>query len=273
VAPAVTPLHTPTAEGVAALVLAVDDHPSNRNLLARQIRALGLRVQTAADGQEALAVWHNDGITLVVTDCNMPQMDGFALSRAIREIEVKDGRPRTPIIAWTANVLPASVTLCRAADMDDILTKPAGLAALKETLSRWLPSAAAVTPSLKTSQTRDREPIQTAPLELAELDQIAANPAERAEILLDFMTQTRSDVAGLRAALSMQNLPDCARIAHRMKGSSRMVGAQELAAACDAIERSPGQSSPEAQMGAIDRAMERMETHLAQTIRASEEQT
>ncbi len=78
-------------------MLAVDDHSTNRTLLARQIVALGLRVQTAVDGREALAIWQSSepgAIALVVTDCNMPQLDGYALSRAIREIEVT-GRAAT----------------------------------------------------------------------------------------------------------------------------------------------------------------------------------
>ena len=65
---------------------------------------------------------------------------------------------------------------------------------------------------------------------------------------MDFMTQTRLDLAGLRSALTTQNLPARVRIAHRMKGSSRMVGAQDLAAACEAMERAVGASSPEEAM-------------------------
>src|SRR5471032_2309190 len=75
---AVAPLFAAAAPGAGPLVLAVDDHPTNRELLARQIAALGLRVQRAADGREALALWQAGGYALVVTDCNMPQMDGYA---------------------------------------------------------------------------------------------------------------------------------------------------------------------------------------------------
>ena len=131
---------TNASEGRGQRVLAVDDHPTNRELLARQIEALGLQVQTAVDGDEALTTWLAGGIDVVVTDCNMPNMDGYALARAIREIEEKEGRPRTPVIAWTANVLPSAAELCRAAGMDDILTKPAELNALRRTLSKWMPS-------------------------------------------------------------------------------------------------------------------------------------
>jgi CheY-like chemotaxis protein/HPt (histidine-containing phosphotransfer) domain-containing protein len=268
----VTPMRVGASAGAAPLVLAVDDHSTNRNLLARQITALGLRAQTAEDGVEALAIWQEGAVALVVTDCNMPQMDGYALSRAIREIETNKGLPRTPIIAWTANVLPAAVALCRSAEMDDMLTKPAGLAALKETLSKWLPSAPIVAFAAENTADAELKPIPGAAIKLAALDQMATTAQERAEILLDFMIQTRNDAVGLRAAVAVQNLPYQVRIAHRMKGSSRMVGAQDLAAACEAIETAPGKRLPEGAMAAIDRALEQLEAHLLETTRVSGEQ-
>ena len=198
----------------------------------------------------------------------MPQMDGYAFSRAVREIEAKEGRPRTPIIAWTANVLPGAAALCRAAGMDDILTKPAELAVLKEMLAKWLPSATSATAGPDDAADAASGAAQIAPIDLTELDKIVANPVEREEILLDFMTQIRSDLAGLRAALTTQDLPVCARIAHRMKGSSRMVGARDLAAACETMEHAARQSSTQdaaAAKAAMDRALQRLEAHHAET--------
>ncbi len=95
---------------------------------------------------------------------------------------------------------------------------------------------------------------------------------DRAEILLDFMTQTRSDLTALHSAVAMENLPARVRIAHRMKGSSRMVGARDLAAACEAMERAVGRNSPDEALTAMDQTMARLETHIAQTTLAPEEQ-
>ena len=240
---AVSPILLASAPGAGPLVLAVDDHSTNRTLLARQIAALGLRVETAADGREALAIWQNTAVALVVTDCNMPEIDGYASSRAMREIEANEGRSRTPVIAWTANVLPAAVALCQAADMDDILTKPAGLAALKKVLSKWLPNAATATAGALGGEEEDEGAGQAAPIDLVELDRIAATLIDRTEILMDFITQTRSDLADLRSAVITQNLAARVRIAHRMKGSSRMVGARGLATACEALEHAVGETS------------------------------
>lgn len=268
----IAPLRARVAAGAGPLVLAVDDHSTNRELLSRQIAALGLRAQTAADGHEALALYQAGGFALVITDCNMPGMDGYALSRAIREIEARESRPRTPIIAWTANVLPGAAALCYAAGMDDILTKPAELEALKRMLAKWLPPVATTGPIDPGDE--DSSGTQATVNAFAGLDKIAATAAERAEILLDFITQTRSDRAGLHTAMIKQDFPVCARIAHRMKGSSRMVGAQDLAAACEAIENAARQANLEdtgAAEAAMDRALKSLDAHIAGTAGANME--
>jgi PAS domain S-box-containing protein len=258
------------------LVLAVDDHPTNRELLARQIEALGLRVHTAVDGREALALWQAGGIDIVVTDCNMPLVDGYALARAIRDLETQEGRVRTPIIAWTANVLPSAAAMCRAAGMDDILTKPAELGALSKILSKWLPA-----PRSQFQDADDRAAVaQPAPqselFSLAGLGAIATTAAEQNEILQDFITHNESDLCSLRAAQITMDLQACARIAHRMKGSSQMVGARELATACETMERAARQGAPEdvgkANTG-MDGAMARLIARLAETTRASADLT
>jgi PAS domain S-box-containing protein len=253
---AVLPLRA-EARGAGPHVLAVDDHPTNRELLARQLRTLGMDVQTAVDGRDALAQWQTGGVDLIVTDCNMPHVDGYALARTIREIEAKEGRLRVPIIAWTANVLPGAAALCHAAGMDDILTKPAELRTLGTTLSRWLPPAHRQTGLL------------------ASLESIAASQTGQYAVLTEFQSHNLADVARLRAALVALDFPACAQIAHRMIGSCRIVGARELASACEAMELAARQESS-AELAeadsAIDAALGRLAVDLssaqAQLVRA-----
>jgi PAS domain S-box-containing protein len=119
-------------------ILIVDDHPINRMLLKQQLEMLGLRVEAAADGVIAYAMWQSSHFDLIISDCHMPQMSGYELSSSIRELELQAGVKRIPIIAWTANVLAEEAERCAAAGMDDILTKPTELAVLRETLLKWL---------------------------------------------------------------------------------------------------------------------------------------
>lgn len=204
-------------------ILAVDDHPTNRGLLKRQLAIMGLQTELAESGEQALERWRDGRFALIVTDCHMPHMDGYALTRAIRDIEAREDRPRIPIIAWTASAYPDDRTRCLAAGMDDFLAKPSELRALEQTLSKWLPVA-----------TEEKTPASR--IDLAELNKLSSSSTEQAAILKEFDAQTRKDFIALDAALAISDLAEVKRIAHTIKGASRMVGAQELATLCEDLE-------------------------------------
>ena len=130
---------TPLSEkGRVIRALVVDDHPVNRMLLKHQLELLGLQMELADSGRSALSLWQSQHFDLVITDCHMPEMDGYELTRMIRGLEQQTKSKRTPIIAWTANVLADEVERCNAAGMDDMLTKPTEFAGLKAMLLKWL---------------------------------------------------------------------------------------------------------------------------------------
>jgi CheY-like chemotaxis protein/signal transduction histidine kinase/HPt (histidine-containing phosphotransfer) domain-containing protein len=121
-------------------VLVAEDNPVNQLVIRRQLKALGFDCDIAADGKRALQALGQRPYALLLTDVHMPEMDGYALTAAIRDAEAKDDRQgRLPIIAITANVLSGETERCLAAGMDDFLPKPMELAELQETLRRWLP--------------------------------------------------------------------------------------------------------------------------------------
>ncbi len=248
----------------APLVLAVDDHPINRDLLARQIRLLGLRAETAENGGEALLMWREGRFALVITDCHMPEMDGYALTRTIRKIEAEKKLPRTPVIAWTANALSEENELCRASGMDDLLVKPTNLMRLKETLAKWLPVAetdgSQPTVSLHKSD-RGQDPI-----DYAVLEQVEPDDAAQIHILDDFQSHMHADRARLFEMLEQGDHANAASTAHRMKGSSRMVGARDIAEACATIElaaRNGNMAGIKTAMLALDEAIRQFESFLA----------
>jgi signal transduction histidine kinase/ActR/RegA family two-component response regulator len=129
------------AEEEKTLILLVDDHPVNRMVMARQVSILGYATESAEDGFAALDLWSTGRFGLLITDCNMPEMDGYELARRIREVEARTGLPRTPIIACTANAMGGEAEKCRAAGMDDYITKPTQIPQLAEKLDQWLPLA------------------------------------------------------------------------------------------------------------------------------------
>lgn len=120
------------AQEQGRLILVAEDNAFNRKVIAQQLRLLGFAAVIVGDGREALEKWRNGGFGLVLTDLHMPEMDGYALATSIRAQEGPG--QRTPIVALTANALHGEEARCLAAGMDAYMTKPAGLALLKETL-------------------------------------------------------------------------------------------------------------------------------------------
>jgi PAS domain S-box-containing protein len=118
-------------------VLLAEDNPVNREVAVALLEALGLAVDTAEDGQQAVVLSGQRAYALILMDMQMPHMDGLAATRAIRE---RDGHA-PPIIAMTANAYAEDRAACLAAGMNDHLAKPVDLTALNATLLRWLPPA------------------------------------------------------------------------------------------------------------------------------------
>ncbi len=211
------------AEG--RLILLAEDHPVNQEVILRQLRLLGYAADAVGDGVAALAALARTRYALLLTDCSMPGMDGFELTRRIRLAEPEGSH--LPIIALTANALDGEDTKCRAAGMDDYLAKPAEMAVLREMLKRWLPGEAAT---------------QLAPppaLDLAVLAQSCGDdPAVLSETLASFIEILKLDIERLCASVAQNNADETQLFAHRIKGAARIVGGQYLAACSEAVERS-----------------------------------
>ncbi len=133
------PLPVAPHEAMAGTVLAVDDYAINLEVLAGQFEILDVPLETAAGAMEALTKWRAKPYAIVLTDIQMPDMDGFELTRRIRaEEELSGTGRRTPIIALTANAMASEADKCMAAGMDGYLTKPLTLARLREAVERWM---------------------------------------------------------------------------------------------------------------------------------------
>ncbi|MGO1068941.1 ATP-binding protein [Lysobacter sp. CA199] len=132
------PLRPPPVSSDAR-ILVVEDNTVNRELIHRQLRQLGYACDLCNDGRSALVALEHGRYDLLLTDCQMPLMDGYTLAREIRADKRKFGQTRLPIVAITASALPEQVDLCLAAGMDAYLIKPVQLSELDETLKHWLP--------------------------------------------------------------------------------------------------------------------------------------
>ncbi len=146
-------------DGTPMRIILAEDNPVNQMLAAEMLQVLGYEVITADNGREALHIWMEAPCDAILMDCQMPELDGFAVTQMIRRREQEKGMPRTPIIAVTANAMQEDREKCLAAGMDDFLSKPFRMEQLQGLLSRWItrtPPSADHPPTSNPSMTASR---------------------------------------------------------------------------------------------------------------------
>jgi|GEM_PF-6629147 len=241
-----------TAAQACALILAVDDDPTNRSLLERQLGRIGFAAEFAENGQQAwqmLQAGHGR-YGLLLTDCQMPVMDGYELARRIRADEGEWDTP-LPIVALSASTLDGNGEKCFKAGMTDFLRKPASTKILDAKLTEHLPTAATLrlpadTPvsppaSPQTSQAKNDLNILErgkGVLDLSVLQGIVGDDWTIIQSTLErFHVTNASDLHALDEALGADNASQIGKIAHRIKGATRAIGATKLAGYAEAIEK------------------------------------
>ena len=125
-------------------VLLVEDDIASQLLEGKVLASLGLEADLARNGAEALEFLSRKNYALVIMDCVMPVMGGIEATRRIRDGSANSRNPDVPIIAITADAMPDNLKACRLAGMNDCLTKPASMAAVREIIQKWLPVAGGV---------------------------------------------------------------------------------------------------------------------------------
>ncbi len=257
------------AETEGTLVLLVDDHPVNRMLLMRQVHVLGYAAESAKNGVEALAKWQSRRFGIVITDCNMPEMNGYDLARSIRALESGNGGKHVPIIACTANALSGEAESCFAAGMDDYLVKPVELSELREKLDQWLPIPDATVMPEATSGTSSRHMAATAaavPVNRSVIAEFSGGDAStERHIFTEFRSANDEDAAMLKRALATSDSEQITRTTHRMLGASRMIGALDFARVCESIEhasRTNDWAAVESHMSAFQHELQRLNAYL-----------
>ena len=208
------------AEREGSLLLLAEDHPVNREVLTGQLNLAGFFVDTAPDGTSALEKFGANRYGLVLTDLHMPGLDGYQLTAAIREFEASTRRPRTPIVALTADVLREHVERCLASGMDDYLSKPVTIRQLMEKLRQWLPQ-------LDTVETA--RPAAGALMDEDLLRQFSSGDAGKVRQLLALYCKSVEDDLRALDEAERGGGGAVAHVAHRIKGAALMVGANEVA--------------------------------------------
>ena len=206
--------------GLDLSVLVAEDNPVNREILKEQLEALGVQVTLAEDGEQALLCWSEASFDLVITDVNMPRLDGYQLTRRIREHD-----PLVPIIGVTANALREEGEQCLKAGMNVWLVKPLSLTTLRQTLSAYCSQPV---PSQLSTLEAVVATVQKDDLE----DWITLSPSMHRL----FINTMHEDLEQAQRALQESNTSKLLNYVHRMHGSFATVGAIALATACGECE-------------------------------------
>ncbi|HEU5171032.1 MAG TPA: response regulator, partial [Gemmatimonadales bacterium] len=242
-APALVTRHTLAEERACrrARILVAEDHPVNQEVVVAFLAQLGYRADIVADGRRAIEAVARGSYDLVLMDCQMPELDGFEASAAIRRAEGTG--LRVPIIALTANAMHGDRQRCLAAGMDDYLSKPLDRERLAGALARWLPESRARPEPPPPRPDAPAEPADgtagsAPPIELGQLRSIAGADVTAIRRYLElFESTSRSLMDRLAAALQERNGGEVKRLAHTLQGASGNVGANEVARASLALER------------------------------------
>jgi two-component system, sensor histidine kinase and response regulator len=209
------------------------------------LKALGCDHVIVKNGAEALEAVQQGGFDMVLMDCQMPVMDGFAATRAIRQWEADCGAgAHLPIVALTANALVGDAQLCLDSGMDDHLAKPYTRLQLRNILVRWLPPALVEnsedTAPDSAGASGQRADGRSTLLDQGALDNIRAIDDDGSvldEVIQMYLDELPAQLATLQTASTGKDLPTLASTAHAMKSASLNVGAKALGELCRRLEK------------------------------------
>ncbi|HEY9677230.1 MAG TPA: ATP-binding protein [Drouetiella sp.] len=201
-------------------VLLAEDHLVNQIVACDFLEELNVHVTVANNGFEVLEMLQGQNYDLILMDCQMPEMDGFEATAAVRDLELDSGK-RTPIIAVTANAMAGDRERCLSLGMDDYLSKPYDLEALSMVLGKWFQ-------------------LQSKFANIIDADALFKRYKEKQarRLVETFIEDTELRLRKIGEALSTLDLAYIAREAHALKGASALLSMPEITATCSTLEDS-----------------------------------
>ena len=278
------PMTAAEAAQEGLLILVAEDNAVNQQVIRRQLNTLGLACELVDDGVAALDRIRLGGIGLLLTDCDMPNMDGYELTRRIRQEEVSLDNP-LPIIAITANAMDGAAAACFEAGMNNYLSKPLEIGALQAMLRTYLPSADQDQDATTDAQQETDQSIANASevhaetdlvsagsiiLDLSELNALFGDDVEVLnQLLAEFVSSLDEGVAGMLSGFEIEDYDRIRAEAHKLKSSARTVGAHRLADLCFELELAgKAKAAPALQthLGSLQSICDQTKNAIAQAI-------
>jgi len=242
-------------ERLCLRILVAEDNPVNQKFLQRLLERMGHLTAVATDGNQAVQFFQAGNFDLIFMDVQMPEMDGYAATAAIRRLE-HDSGTHIPIIAMTAHALKGDREKCLAVGMDDYLRKPARLAEIEDAIHRMTDGGGAAASPLKPQPGTATAVWDRA----AALDRLGGDESLLNELIEVFFTNYPVLAGRLTEALARGDMASLREPAHTLKGSLGVLGLQETAGLAQAIESASQVDDATAAVGLIDRFMAEIDT-------------
>ncbi len=237
-------------------ILLVEDYLTNQQVATRHLETAGLTVDLAENGQEAVAAFQRGGYDLILMDLQMPIMDGYGATRAIRQLEAQNTPPEqqpdsvpapVPIIAMTAHATPQDQRACLEAGMDDYIAKPLRRKDFLAKVEKWLFRHEERQPGLETAPAAPWQASSVAPSSVAPSS--ASFDLTRAikefdndrdflfGVLKEFLQKGHTQIETIRQSLAEKNFEPAAREAHSIKGGAANLTADTLSGVAYELEQ------------------------------------
>jgi two-component system sensor histidine kinase/response regulator len=244
----------PVAKIAGARILLVEDNPVNREVATQMLLAMRCEVQEVTNGKEAVEIVRQEEFDLVLMDCEMPIMDGYAATKAIRSREREsDTNRHLPIVALTAHALPEDRRRCLTSGMDGYLSKPFSMEDLRSRLKEWLGTSDDLNDGSITiieDAKFSGHPDNYETITKSVLDTINSLSADDDDALLNrviglYQSSSADLIEALEEALDARDGKAMRSAAHSLKSSSGNVGAERLVNMCRDMETAARENSLE----------------------------
>ena len=233
-------VHSAYSNSGSSRILVAEDNLINQELMAAQLDLLGYHADYAENGTEALAHWLQGNYGLLLTDIRMPEMNGYDLVREIRQLEQHSGQ-RAAVVAITANALDADVDRCFKAGVDDVIAKPVELEDLRKALDKWAPAVSdGGAQALPTVAIVETDAANSPTGEVIDFEVLAQSTGDKPDLhrhlLQSYRDALAQEIDHLQQAFAWKNSEQIVEYSHKLKSSSRSLGVQGMALACEALE-------------------------------------
>lgn len=221
------------------VILVADDSPVNQKVALLQLKSLGLMARAVSSGEEAIEQVRTGEYSLVLMDCQMPEMDGFQATKAIRKLE-EGTEKHIPVIALTGSADAEGRAKCMNSGMDEVLIKPVAPNKLMEVIDRFLKG-----------EHQEKSPRITQTILKPDASVVAATPLRDPvdfeqlkrscgvdvahDIILVYLSAAETLLDGLREARESRDAVALSALSHQLRGSSQAVGAQEMVTLSDKL--------------------------------------